>query len=51
MPNHPIFTDIGRGDLEEVKRRVLADVAELEEREGGLRLRREEEEGEEDYDG
>jgi ankyrin repeat protein len=35
LPNHPIFDDILRGDLGEVQRRVLADPAVLEEREGG----------------
>jgi ankyrin repeat protein len=35
MPRHPIFDEIINGDLEAVKRRVLADVAVLDEKRSG----------------
>jgi hypothetical protein len=38
MPDHPVFSDIERGNLEEVKRRVLAEPAVLEEREATFEL-------------
>jgi ankyrin repeat protein len=38
MPDHPIFSDIDHGNLEEVKRRVLAEPAVLEERESWNRM-------------
>jgi hypothetical protein len=34
---HPVFDDIDRGDLEAVKRRLLADSTVLEKREWGWR--------------